>query len=100
MSTNDTDHDPEDMFKDTRMSFGDHIEDLRTHLFRAMKGFVIGMILGFWPLGTYAFGIIVAPVEDQLYEFEKRKLEKELLDAKARDLADGGVERPIPILVL
>jgi len=33
------------------MSFGDHIEDLRTHLLRALKGFVIGMVLGFWPLG-------------------------------------------------
>ena len=37
--------DPDDMFSDTRMSFGDHIEDLRTHLLRAVKGFVLGMIV-------------------------------------------------------
>src|SRR6516162_3603175 len=37
--------DPEDMFADTRMSFGDHLEDLRTHLWRAVKSFIICMIL-------------------------------------------------------
>ena len=36
--------DPEDMFSDTRMSFGDHLEDLRTHLWRAVKGFFIAMV--------------------------------------------------------
>ncbi len=32
--------DPDDMFADTRMSFGEHIEDLRTHLLRAIYGFL------------------------------------------------------------
>ena len=31
--------DPDDMFADTRMSFGEHIEDLRSHLLRAIYGF-------------------------------------------------------------
>jgi len=31
-------NDSEDMFADTRMSFGDHIEELRTHLLRALAG--------------------------------------------------------------
>ena len=35
MSTDNDPYDPDDMFKDTRMSFGDHIEDLRAHLMRA-----------------------------------------------------------------
>jgi sec-independent protein translocase protein TatC len=83
--SNDTEHpDPEDMFNDTRMSFGDHLEDLRTHMFRAIKGFVIGMLLGIWPLGSYVLEIIMAPVQDQLYEFEKVKLDKEMVQAKAR----------------
>lgn len=88
--SSDIDHDPDDMFKDTRMSFGDHIEELRTHLIRAIKCFVIGMVIGFWPLGQYVLRIIVAPVEDQLYEFEKRKLRNEMLTAKKR-LEESGL---------
>src|SRR2546429_8481000 len=84
MSINDdTDlHDPDDMFKDTRMSIGDHIEDLRTHLLRALKGFVIGMLLGLWPLGPWLLDIIKKPVEDQLNAFQKRKLSTEYEEAK------------------
>src|ERR1700686_1232640 len=84
MSTDHENPDPDDMFADTRMSFGDHIEDLRTHLFRALKGFAVGMILGIWPFGQYVFAIIVAPVEDQLYQFELRKLEREMIEAANR----------------
>ncbi len=97
MSTNDdtTDHDPEDMFKDTRMSFGDHIEDLRTHLLRALKGFALGMVLGFWPLGPWVLGIIVDPLDEQLYQFEKRKLDKEIKEQAQRVQAGGLAPRPM-----
>jgi len=78
MSTNQpAELDPEDMFNDTRMSFGDHIEDLRTHLLRALKGFLIGMVLGLWPCGPFMMGVIVAPLEDQLLVFEQKKLNKD-----------------------
>ena len=39
MSKDPRNIDPDDFFAETRMSFGDHIEDLRTHLWRAIKGF-------------------------------------------------------------
>jgi sec-independent protein translocase protein TatC len=81
--------DPDDMFSDTRMSFGDHIEDLRTHMLRALKCLAIGMIFGFWPLGNYVLQIIMDPVEDQLAEFEKRKLANELKDTAARIKGSG-----------
>src|SRR5262245_54893137 len=88
--------DPEDFFNDTRMSFGDHLEDLRTHLLRALKGFLIGMVLGFWPLGPWVLGIIVDPVSEQLYQFELRKLAKEKQKYNARieagDLKLRGLE--------
>ena len=35
MSKDPRNIDPDDFFAETRMSFGDHIEDLRTHLWRA-----------------------------------------------------------------
>src|ERR1044071_4677073 len=89
--------DPEDMFNDTRMSFGDHIEDLRTHLLRALKGFMIGMILGIWPLGKVVLGIITGPVEEQLREFEMKKVTRDFDDAKLR--IDSGELRLPPIYV-
>jgi sec-independent protein translocase protein TatC len=52
--------DPDDFFEDTRMSFGDHIEVLRAHLWRAIAGLVFCLFIGFifdgigyltdWPL--------------------------------------------------
>ena len=38
MSFANTTPDPDDFFAETRMSFGEHLEDLRTHLWRAVKG--------------------------------------------------------------
>ncbi len=89
--------DPEDMFNDSRMSFGDHIEDLRAHLIRALKGFLIGMILGIWPLGQFVLGIITAPVEQQLRAFEIRKIDRDLKAAEAQ-IAEGALRVP-PITV-
>ena len=37
----------DDFFAETKMSFGEHIEDLRSHLMRALKWFALGMVLGF-----------------------------------------------------
>ncbi len=81
--------DPEDMFSDTRMSFGDHIEDLRAHLIRAILGFVVGMVVSIWPLGPYVLRIIVSPVEDQLDSFEVRKVESDIRAAREKMKRDG-----------
>jgi Tat protein translocase TatC len=78
----------EDMFADTRMSFGDHLEDLRTHLWRAIKGFFIilvgvfvmdgiGLVTGTkFGIGRPMLDFIIAPVKDQLAEFHQRKADK------------------------
>jgi sec-independent protein translocase protein TatC len=63
--------DPDDMFADTRMSFGEHIEDLRTHLLRAIYGFLVGFVIAF-PLAKPVLGFISAPVEAQLKVFNER----------------------------
>jgi len=64
--------DPEDFFSDTRMSFGDHIEDLRTHLLRALGGVVVALVvsLGFAHL---VLEFINAPVEKALGEYYDRR---------------------------
>jgi sec-independent protein translocase protein TatC len=65
--------DPDDFFSDTRMSFGDHIEDLRRHLVRAFVGFGLALVIAL-PLGSYALDIIAAPVQSELQEFYNRRL--------------------------
>lgn len=62
--------DPEDLFADTRMSFGDHIEDLRSHLMRAVVGFVVALVVCLIPpIGPWALKFITRPVEMQLQAF-------------------------------
>src|SRR5262245_9824304 len=63
--------DPDDYFAETRMSFGDHIEDLRKHLLRAVYGFVLGMVLSLF-IGKIVLNYIASPVEDQLAAYWDR----------------------------
>jgi sec-independent protein translocase protein TatC len=62
----------EDMFEDTRMSFGDHLEELRLYLWRAIFGFLIALVFSFF-IGKYVLQIISQPVEKQLLEFYARR---------------------------
>lgn len=76
--------DPEDYFAETRMSFGDHIEELRTHLLRAIGGFFVGMLIAF-AISNYVFHFITRPVEEQLMVFYERRVAKELDKLNAGD---------------
>jgi sec-independent protein translocase protein TatC len=72
MSRRDTLSDPDDMFADTRMSFGDHLEDLRTHLLRAIYGFLVGLVISAF-IGQPVLRLIAHPVEQALAEFYERR---------------------------
>jgi sec-independent protein translocase protein TatC len=78
--------DPDDMFADTRMTFGEHIEDLRTHLIRAIKGFVLGMIIALF-LAKPILGVMIKPVKQQLLEYHKRYIsaKKEEVEQEIKD---------------
>lgn len=79
-------HDPDDPFNDTKMSFGDHIEDLRVHLLRAVYGFLIAMIFGLL-IGKPVLQFIAAPVEAELQNYYERfydRKEQELLTDMSR----------------
>ncbi len=80
--------DPDDVFADTRMSFGDHIEELRAHLLRAILGFVVILFGGFaldgigQAAGNNAIGVgrpmmtvIVDPVETMVRDFYAKRNE-------------------------
>lgn len=79
MNNNRLHFDDDDYFSPTRMSFGDHIEELRRHLIRAIVGFAIGVAIAF-PLAFPITDFIKAPMEEELREFydrqEKRLREK------------------------
>src|ERR1700693_5902944 len=98
MKRDDPDYaDPDDMFADTRMSFGEHIEDLRTHLLRAIYGFLIGFLIAV-PLGRTVLNFISAPVEEQLRLFNQR-----YNDTKAQELKEqsqnGGLDNLPPLKI-
>src|SRR6516162_2970683 len=85
----------EDMFADTRMSFGDHLEDLRIHLWRAIYWFVfmmagvfvldgIGLITK-WKIpytnvqigvGYPVFRFMISPIQQELSEYRIRRAKK------------------------
>ncbi|MCC6417056.1 MAG: twin-arginine translocase subunit TatC [Gemmataceae bacterium] len=76
--------DPDDFFSDTRMTFGEHLEDLRTHLWRAIKGFFIAVFFSFF-IGKQVLAFIAAPVEEQLVDFYDRRARQVEEDLKRED---------------
>jgi sec-independent protein translocase protein TatC len=71
--------DPDDFFAETRMSFGDHIEELRTHLWRAIKGFGIALFFSFF-IGKAVMNFITAPVKAELKKFYDHRTRKLLAE--------------------
>lgn len=80
---------PDDIFKDTRMSFGEHIEELRTRMLRALKWLMFFLVFGFIldgigeALGKPSIGVgkpvlklITDPVEEQVRDFYNRRIER------------------------
>jgi len=63
----------DDLFAHTRMSFGDHIEELRLRLFRAILGFLAALVIGLC-VGQPMLEIIQAPIRTQLLEFYKARI--------------------------
>jgi sec-independent protein translocase protein TatC len=69
----------EDMFADTRMTFGEHLADLQTHLWRAIAGFLVALVVSFF-LGHAVLGLINAPLEKQLQLFYSNRAKNALRD--------------------
>lgn len=90
----------EDMFADTRMSFGEHIEELRSHMLRAIYGFLTALVVGFF-VAPYVLDVIQAPVREQLREFHAQRFRRKL-HALAQQPDDVRLKRPrvMPFTVL
>ncbi|WP_020470799.1 twin-arginine translocase subunit TatC [Zavarzinella formosa] len=79
----------DDFFKESRMSFGDHLDELRTRMWRAIKGLAFCLVIGFaldalgdalgqkWlGVGKPMLKIITDPVESQVKEFYHERTER------------------------
>ncbi len=76
----------EELFKHTRMSFWDHIEELRSHMWRAIFGFLIAMVVSLF-FGVWATQFIAAPVErelQRLYDEREARLRKQAKEMTGR----------------
>ncbi|MCA9049581.1 MAG: twin-arginine translocase subunit TatC [Planctomycetaceae bacterium] len=54
-----------DLFDDSTMTFGEHLEVLRTHVWRALIGLVIGVILALF-FGDRIIGFLRKPIDEAL----------------------------------
>jgi sec-independent protein translocase protein TatC len=62
----------EDLFQNTRMSLGDHLEELRSRLWRALIGLVVGMVAGFF-ISQPILEFITAPINQELRAFYAKR---------------------------
>lgn len=65
----------EELFAHTRMSFWDHIEELRGHMWKAIVGFCLAMVISLF-FGKPVLDFIAAPVQKELEKFYDRRVDK------------------------
>ena len=80
--------DSDDYFAHTRMSFGDHLDELRTHLLRAIGWLLCGMVVAFCFGGTL-LAMITNPItkESAIYRADRVERARKDLDANRGELA-------------
>jgi sec-independent protein translocase protein TatC len=67
--------DADDLFSHTRMSFGDHIEELRLRMIRAILGFLVALVVGLF-LGQPVLAFIQAPLQAELQRSYNERADK------------------------
>jgi sec-independent protein translocase protein TatC len=90
----------EDIFADTRMSFGEHIEELRIHLWKAIFGFLICLCFSFF-IGRSALRFIAEPVSAQLDQFYRERVSQvaeSLREGEAGPL-ESNQPREVPLAI-
>lgn len=104
--------DDEDLFADTRMTFGEHLEELRSRLFSALKGLMFFLMIGFaldgagylldlpWlGIGKPMMRVITAPVRHELKAFYDRRMNR-LIAQRDRGADDvRQITEPQPVTI-
>lgn len=79
----------DDLFKDSTMTFGEHLEELRVCLFRALAGLAIGVVIGL-AMGKWVVNFFEAPMRAALI----RNIQQINFDKLAADRAAKGLPPP------
>lgn len=58
----------EDLFEGKKMSFGEHLEELRVALVRSLFGLAVGIVIGFC-ISKYVINVVVKPLEASLKQY-------------------------------
>ncbi|HZL87769.1 MAG TPA: twin-arginine translocase subunit TatC [Pirellulaceae bacterium] len=75
----------EDLFEGTTMTFGEHLEELRVSLFRALAGLALGCIVGFF-FANSVVRFFQAPLERTMKAYLLRKAQKDIeVELKKKD---------------
>jgi sec-independent protein translocase protein TatC len=82
----------EDIFKDSTMTFGEHLEELRVCLFRAVAGLFLGLIVGLI-VGRYVVELIETPLTNALTKYYQEDTVERILKVLAAEEKEG---RPTP----
>ncbi len=69
----------EDLFEESRMSFGEHLEELRQVLVRALYGVAIACILGFY-LANSVVQFLQRPLTDAIADFKIKQAENKIVE--------------------
>ena len=82
-----------DLFEESTMTFGEHLEALRTCLFKSVVGLVVGTAIGL-TFGGQVVNFIQSPLQEALTEYYKKQ-SVEQVDQKLQNLADSGEDLPL-----
>jgi len=69
----------DDLFEESRMSFGEHLEELRTILFRCVIGLAVGMVVGIY-FTKDVVSFLRWPVEEAITDFRVNVARKKIIE--------------------
>lgn len=76
-----------DLFDESTMSFGDHLEALRIHLWKALIGLAICVVLALF-IGHKIVAVVRAPIDSALKEYNLDKLPEEESPEQQKSIED------------
>jgi len=79
-----------DLFEDTTMTFGEHLEELRACLFKALLGLAVGFVFGL-TIGGYVVDFIQVPLKKALTKYY---VDQSLEEPQLEKLREAGYEIP------
>jgi sec-independent protein translocase protein TatC len=82
----------DDLFQESTMTFGEHLEELRTRLFKALFGLIIGFVLGLFfakPVVHFIEGPIKSALESHYTKAAQTEVKEQL-----KELQEAGLPLP------